>query len=165
MAVRQLREEKEHELREYKLLSGFRENMSLSTVHTPLNTPEELLASFHKGHRRDIKKATESDLQLIRATDDLREKYYTIWSDMATTKGIHIMSHTHFQQMKEYLQEHDAGDLFCAIDVNGEIVAGSIVAFEENMMTYLYGVKNRADTTTGSHTWLQYQIMIRGYEQ
>lgn len=142
-----------------------KENMPLATIVTPLVEEQELYDSYHKEHRRMIRKAREQWFTLTQATTQEQWKaFYDVWSSMGEHKGVGIMTRESFVRVMEYVTSEGVWSLFLLID--GDVVtAGSLVMWWEWVMYYIYGASNREYHNSGAHVLLQHEIMSWWYGQ
>lgn len=161
-ATYNLRKQKESDLRSLWFFSSRRENMPLSTVITPCLSEQELLSLMHPMLLRNIKKASACWLSMLLANDSHRKEFYLLWSQVADSKGMHIMNVESYALLQSYLTTRGVGNLFVAME-GGRVVAGSIVIFYQDTIIYLYGAASRGGHR-GAHAFLQHHIMIWWYE-
>jgi hypothetical protein len=94
-------------MRSLGLQPSRKEHMPLATIRTPLMSRDDLYESFHKEHRRYIRKAMKYDYDFCADVRDegLWDDFYEVWSAMGSAKDIGIMSRDHFLTMMRYLTQ------------------------------------------------------------
>lgn len=143
-----------------------KENMPLATVVTPIGDADALMALMHKDHRRSLRKAQKESWTMISWDGSYDDAFYDVWSQMWQAKWVGIMARESYDGILRYLREEWVGDLYVLVDGEDRILAGSIMAYHDDGMVYLYGWLNRSiDTVWWAHVLLQYLIMCEWYEK
>jgi len=152
----------------FDLEVGFKENLPNSTIMIDLTKTEETLwGDVTSNCKQAIKKAQKNNLTMMRATPEERDLFYKVRAGTATKKHFFILGKETYDDMKEHLLKHQAGDLFLVKDPKGGIVSGSIYLFDHasKALVYLYGATDRKAGNIGANNFLKREIIQRAKKQ
>ncbi len=145
------------------LVPSFRENMPLSTILIDTKkTDEEFLEGMNSWSANHVRKALKKDIDFHPASTSDYENFYHQRRTISQQKWFSIISKTAFDRLMEYLITNQCGNLFIATK-DDIMLWGSIVVYQNNTLTYLYGFSNRHEQfrNLGVHHFMRYKLFSR----
>lgn len=132
-------------------------------------TDQQLLASFSKGHRADIKKA-ERDGVTIRFGAGVHDiaTFSQLMKETGARANFAVHSQTYYQHVWDLFGTIDHGTLILA-DYQGQTIAGALIVGGANTVNYLYGGSRAEAFAHGANHLIQWSALRwardHGYEQ
>jgi lipid II:glycine glycyltransferase (peptidoglycan interpeptide bridge formation enzyme) len=121
------------------------------------------MKEMNSGCKERVKKAIKNQIEFWVATPDQYEMFYTEWLRLAWWKWFNIIPKNQYYDLIKYFDENNRWKLFIA-QKDWELVAGSICAFDDHQLTYLYGFSNRKFGNIWWHHFLKFKIFWRARE-
>lgn len=132
------------------LLAGAQPAAESAVSHTLRLTadPEELLARFSKGKRRDVRASERSELQIRRAEReaDVAETFYRLHLDTRRRHGVPVQPKRFFRLLWRQVLERDHGFALIA-ELGGVPVASAIFLVGGGRIVYKYSASDAAQRT------------------
>ena len=118
----------------------------LSTVILDITgTEEEILKRMKNKTRYNIRLAAKKGVKVIESGEEKLEKWYNIYSETSKRDKIAIHSYEYYNNLFKKSEEYGTGSpeyKLLLAEIEGETVAGIIVAFRGSMSWYLYGASS-----------------------
>ena len=121
--------------------------------HTLLldKTDEDLLKSFHKNHKRNIKKAEKSDLEIEQSSEYQALKDFTRLNNITRRDhGLPPQPFGFFQNLYETIIQKEKG-FFVQARLNGQIVASCVYLTYKDKAVYKYGASEKQFSNLGTN--------------
>jgi lipid II:glycine glycyltransferase (peptidoglycan interpeptide bridge formation enzyme) len=122
-------------------------------------TDQQLLASFSKGHRADIKKAERAGVT-IRYGTGARDiaTFSQLMKETGARANFAVHSQTYYQHVWDLFGTIDHGSLILA-DYNDQTIAGALIVGGANTVNYLYGGSRAEAFQHGANHLIQWSAL------
>lgn len=154
-----------HFKEDYHLIHSFRENLPESNIIIDITkTNEELLREMNKSSRVRVRKWIENGITFRTLQEHEYQKFYNKRQTTADKKWFNTISENQYTKLIKELIQTKTGNVVIT-EKDGEILAGSIVIYDDKNMVWLYGFADRTHNTIGGQQYLKFKTFERAREQ
>lgn len=138
---------------------AFRENMPVSNIVYNVQKEDQiLLEEMHDSCKTKVKRAMRKNIAFkIISSDEELETFYQDWEQVSGKKWFGIIPKEQYYKLVHYLNSTNQWCIFVT-EIDNDIVWWSIILFNNDTYTYLYGFWNRKYQNIGGHHFLKFKI-------
>lgn len=131
---------------------GFEQTTRYTYILPDLSNLDTIYQGFQNNVKREIKKA--ESLVTIAFVDEISTLYALLEKDYATKGEKLPISKAYLTRIFRHLHETNSGQVFHAVDADGEVIASILLAWDSQSAYFLAGAANPNAKTTGAMSLL-----------